>query len=165
MGIGYTGEGVQVVASRKWKGRQGGQKEEKNSKGGIHGERALERVKASRVGKEAEGRLGRARVAEEVGERRGGFELYGGKEGSTLGGVERAVEEEVFAGFGFAAASTHELVALKVCFVGAEVASTGSIYLPQGGEKEGASATPTTMLPSPPLTFDLVNEADNRLVD
>lgn len=136
-----------------------------NSKGGIQGGWGVERVEASGVGKEAEGCFCRTRIAEEVGKRRWGFELYGGKEGSTLGGVERAVEEEVFAGFGFAAASTHELVALKVCFVGAEVASTGSIYLPQGGEKEGASATPTTMLPSPPLTFDLVNEADNRLVD
>ena len=53
------------------------------------------------------------------------MESEGGKEGCTRGGIERAVEEEVFSGFWLTAASAHESIGFEMRLVGAEVASAG----------------------------------------
>lgn len=44
-------------------------------------------------------------------------------EGGTLGGIERAVKEEVFASFRFCTACAHELFRFEVSLVCAKVAS------------------------------------------
>jgi hypothetical protein len=52
-------------------------------------------------------------------------ESEGRKESRTRGGVERAVEEEVFSGFWLTAASAHESFGFEMRLICAEVASAG----------------------------------------
>ena len=52
--------------------------------------------------------------------------MEGGEEGCATGGVERAMQEEVLAGFWLAAAGAHESIGVEMRIVGAEIASAGA---------------------------------------
>ena len=82
-------------------------------------------VRAAGVGEEPESCLCRARVAEEAGER-GPLVPEGREKGGTLGGVERAVKEEVFASLRFAAARAEKSFRFEVRLVGAEIAGASA---------------------------------------
>ena len=56
----------------------------------------------------------------------------GGKKGGARCGVERAVEEEMFSGFDFAAAGAQESLGFEVRLVGAEVAGASAESSEQG---------------------------------